>query len=209
MPEHHLDRATHALVELSAALATRDGEVVERALQRAQRDAAATQVEEAILQAHLFIGFPDVLAALSRWRELSAAGPPRLAAAGSEGWLQRGERVCAEVYGRNYGRLRENVQALHPDLDHWMVHGGYGRVIGRDGLELQVRELCIVALLAVWNAPRQLHSHLRGALNVGTPVVAVDQTVESACGFLSEAQAGAVRELWSSVRQRSHQKGAA
>ncbi|GIS80694.1 MAG: hypothetical protein CM1200mP14_22600 [Gammaproteobacteria bacterium] len=32
------------------------------------------------------------------------------------------------------------------------------------------RELCIVALLAVLDVPKQLYSHLRGALNVGADV---------------------------------------
>jgi 4-carboxymuconolactone decarboxylase len=162
-----LPAAEAALVELAAAIGTRDAFAVDAALAAASRDATAAAVEEVILQSHLFVGFPDVLEALTRWRALSGAPAPAAAAGDDAGWMERGETVCATVYGESYARLRANVQALHADLDHWMVHGGYGRVIGRAGLALRVRELCIAALLATWNAPRQLHSHLRGALNAG------------------------------------------
>lgn len=210
MPERPvLDAGAHALVSLSAALATRDASVVDAALRDAAAHAEAGAVEEALLQAHLFVGFPDVLEALTRWRALSGAPAPPAAAADAEGWLERGERVCATVYGANYGRLRENVRALHPDLDHWMVYGGYGRVIGRPGLSLRLRELCTAALLAVWDAPRQLHSHLRGALNAGATLAEVDAAVEIACDHIDPLRAARVRELWTDVRLRATHKGAA
>ncbi len=81
-----------------------------------------------------------------------------------------------------------------------MVAGGYGRVIGRPGLALVVRELCIAALLAAWNAPRQLHSHLRGALNVGASAEEVDEAVEAACAVIAPERAGEVRALWARIR---------
>src|SRR5699024_4730699 len=107
--------------------------------------------------------------------------------------------VCARVYGRNYEKLRHNVGRLHPDVDHWMVEGGYGRVIGRPGLDLATRELCIAALLAVWDSPRQLHSHLRGALNAGASPEEVTRAVETARGFLDPARAARVQELWEKI----------
>jgi hypothetical protein len=49
-----------------------------------------------------------------------------------------------------------------------MIVEGYGKVLGRPGLDAgDVRELCIVALLAVAGRAAQLYSHLRGALNAG------------------------------------------
>jgi 4-carboxymuconolactone decarboxylase len=107
------------------------------------------------------------------------------------------------VYGANYEKLRINVARLHPDVDGWMATGGYGRVIGRPGLDLPTRELCIAALLAVWNVPRQLHSHLRGALNTGASVAEVDEAVEIACGYLPPDRAAEVRALWGEIRSRA------
>jgi 4-carboxymuconolactone decarboxylase len=194
--------AREALVALSAALATRDRETIRAAMQRAMVDAEPRAVEEVLLQAHLFLGFPDALEALTLWRELSGTTPAPAAQDEAE-WQARGERVCHTVYAANYEKLRANVAALSPDLDDWMVRGGYGRVIGRAGLDLATRELCIAALLAVWNAPRQLHSHLRGARNAGASIAEVDRAIEIACSFIAPGEAARVRALWADVRARA------
>jgi 4-carboxymuconolactone decarboxylase len=201
------DEARRALLRVAAALATRDAGVVRRALEEARGAADATAVEEVILQSHLFVGFPDALNSLAVWRAVGGSPAPAALGEDAASWEARGDVVCHAVYGSNYGKLRENVRALHPDFEEWMVTGGYGRVIGRPGLELRVRELCIAALLAVWNVPRQLHSHLRGALNTGASVAEVDEAVEIACGFVGPAAAERVRGLWGEIRAKAAGSG--
>lgn len=193
--------ARRALLRVAAALATRDETAIRAAMAEA-RDAAPGAVDEVLLQSHLFVGFPDALNALALWREVSGTPAPPPAGEDPAAWPARGERVCAAVYGASYGRLRVNVERLHPDVDGWMATGGYGRVIGRPGLDLATRELCIAALLAVWNVPRQLHSHLRGALNTGASVAQVDEAVGVACGYLPPDRAAEVRSLWSAIRAK-------
>ncbi len=202
MPEAD-PRGRRALLRLSASLATRDSAVIRAAMAEARESADAAAVEEVILQSHLFVGFPDALNALALWREASGLPAPESLGEDPAGWEARGERVCATVYGANYAKLRENVRGLHPDVDGWMVAGGYGRVIGRPGVELAVRELCIAALLAVWNVPRQLHSHLRGALNAGASVAQVDEAVEIACGYVASEAADRIRALWREIRAKA------
>lgn len=155
-----------------------------------------------MLQSHLFVGFPDAIAAFTTWREVSGRPAPEPLCEAADIWAVRGEEVCATVYGSNYPRLRSNVAALHPEMDRWMVEGGYGRVIGRPGLDLVSRELGIVALLATWGAPRQLHSHLRGALNAGATTGQVDAALEIVCELLDGSRADAVRGLWAGIRER-------
>lgn len=197
------DPARDAVLRVAAALGTRDAAVVRRALADARDAADATAVEEVILQSHLFVGFPDALNALGAWRELSGLPAPAGLGEAPAMWDARGEAVCETVYAANYRKLRENVRALHPDFEVWMVAGGYGRVIGRPGLDLRTRELCIAALLAVWNVPRQLHSHLRGALNAGASPEEVDQAVDVACGFIDAEAAARVRALWAEIRAKA------
>jgi 4-carboxymuconolactone decarboxylase len=182
-----------ALVRLSAALGSRDRRAVRRALRHASGAASAAAVDEALLQSHLFIGFPDALNAFFAWREIE----PRHAAhrEGELAFRERGEQVCSIVYAESYDRLRVNVEALHPDLDLWMVSGGYGRVLGRPGLDLPTRELCVVALLAAWDAPRQLHSHLRGALNAGAGAEEVAEALEAGLEWRDEKAAARMRVL--------------
>ena len=130
-------------------------------------------VEEIILQSYLFAGFPRTLNAMRTWRSLSEREASDAADGFSgdlETWRTRGEETCAIVYGDSYEKLRENIRALHPALDDWMIVDGYGKVLSRPGVDLKTRELCVVAACAVSGQQRQLHSHLHGALNAGASV---------------------------------------
>jgi 4-carboxymuconolactone decarboxylase len=166
-------------------------------------------VEEAVLQSFLFRGYPAALGALAEWRRLSGRRAPSPGEAGVESdvadpavWVVRGELTCGRVYGGQYERLRENIRALHPDMEQWMVSEGYGRVLGRPGLDLATRELCIIALLAGQDAAPQLYSHLRGALNAGASAETVSATVNMLAERLPVERRDALHEQWAAVRQR-------
>ncbi len=127
-------------------------------------------VEEAILQAYLFAGFPRALNATREWRRSSgvaAPSPAEMPTPDLDRWRADGEATCATVYGKFYEKLRHNIVALHPALDEWMIVEGYGKILSRPGLELKIREFCIVAACVASAQDRQLHSHLHGALNAG------------------------------------------
>lgn len=188
-----------ALVDVSAAIATRREASLARALRIAARVASPAAVDEVLLQAHLFVGFPVALEALILWRRVHPEHQPASAGEAPELWEPRGEIVCRTIYAANYEKLRVNVERLHPDFDRWMATGGYGRVIGRPGLDLATRELCIVALLAVWDSPRQLHSHLRGALHAGASPGETQAAVEIACRHLGPERRGEVVRLAATV----------
>lgn len=160
-----------ALVRLSARIAAG----TELEMRVACHEAVAAKVptawvEEAILQSYLFAGFPRALNATREWRRVSGVAAPEqgeLSAPDLERWRADGEATCATVYGKFYEKLRHNIVALHPALDEWMIVEGYGKILSRPGLELRLRELCIVAACAASGQDRQLHSHLHGALNAG------------------------------------------
>lgn len=202
MGEMTLSSDVRALVRLSGALAAREPDGVDRALGTARRDAEPDQVEEALLQSYLFLGYPTALNAFARWRELTGRPAPAGAPEEWEAWVERGGRVCETVYGSRYGALRENIRALHPDMERWMVVEGYGKVLGRPELPLVTRELCIVGLLAVLGTPTQLHSHLRGALNAGASPAEVAAALEAVDDHLDPAGREAVRRTWERVRER-------
>jgi 4-carboxymuconolactone decarboxylase len=198
-----LPREVRVLVGMSGALACRRLEVLEEALHAAERWAKPEEVEEALLQSYLFLGFPAALGGLALWRKVSGAPPPRALGEAQGAWESRGERICSEVYGEQYPGLRTNIGRLHPELDRWMVLEGYGKVLGRPGLELGRRELCIVAILAVLDAPVQLYSHLRGALNVGVPPRWVEEALFEVLPLApSEAARDRGRETWARVQAR-------
>jgi 4-carboxymuconolactone decarboxylase len=148
---HQLEPPIRALVRLAAAIAGGTEAAV-----RSEVDVCATVadhglVEEIILQSYLFAGFPRALNAMRAWRaatgELPADEDPA-ARGGVAEWRRDGERACAVVYGDAYERLRDNIRALHPLFDEWMIVEGYGKVLSRPALDLKTRELAIVAACA-------------------------------------------------------------
>jgi len=207
-----MTESTAALVRLAAALARDDRDMLGDAMTRAADAAPRVQAEEVLLQSFLFLGYPATLRALALWRD-RVGGPPAAVAPADEeraDWRARGEQVCAAVYGEAYERLRQNIAALHPDIERWMLEEGYGKVLGRPGLGLRERELCIVALLAGMPAAgRQLHSHLRGALNVGASADDVDEAMALAAEIHPAETVAPALRLWAGVRARWLRRGQA
>ena len=81
-----------------------------------------------------------------------------------------------------------------------MITEGYGKVLSRPELDLQRRELCIVAACAAQDQDRQLHSHLRGALNVGVAPSVVSAAIDALADLLGTNRTQSVRLLWARVK---------
>jgi 4-carboxymuconolactone decarboxylase len=200
-----LDPATQALVALAAAIAQGEESRVKEQVSEARAAAVpAVWVDELLLQSTLMVGYPRTLVAAALWRKAGEAeatdGEYGLSYSDHREWTARGETTCRTIYGDNYARLRQNVKALHPALDAWMITEGYGRTLSRPGLDLLRRELCVVAQTAVLDTPRQLHSHLRGALNAGGAFAEVEAALLEVIPFVPADQWKSVKELWEQVR---------
>jgi 4-carboxymuconolactone decarboxylase len=203
-----LDPQTRDLVRFAAAIAQGyEPELRERVGPLRASQVPPAWVEELLLQSVLMVGYPRALIAFGVWRKFSGVPAPAadtdegLDYARAQGWTRRGEEVCAIVYGENYRKLRDSVKALHPAIDSWMITEGYGRTLGRPGLDLMRRELCTVAQTAVLEAPKQLHSHLRGALNAGASFGQIEGVLSIVNPLLSFDQWKKIKELWRSVRE--------
>jgi 4-carboxymuconolactone decarboxylase len=144
----------------------------------ADHRASPTQLYEVVLQSYLFLGFPRMLIAaeaLNATKAQSASvgtDAPALEPAQITGdeltiWLERGQKLCRRVYDSSYDALKARVSSMAPEVFLWMELEGYGKVLSRPGLDIIDRELAVVACLMMENRVSQLHSHLRGALNVG------------------------------------------
>ncbi len=138
---------------------------------------------EIVLQSYLFLGFPRMLEAADH---LSGEFPlrnqePIPAAVDSEevsNWVDRGLDLCKAVYDSSFDLLRRRVESFAPEIFRWMVLEGYGKVLSRPGVNIIDRELAIIACLMMENRERQLHSHIRGARNVGADETLIRQVVE-------------------------------
>jgi 4-carboxymuconolactone decarboxylase len=204
--QDNLDPQTRDLARFAAAIAQGyEPELRERVGPLRASQVPPAWVEELLLQSVLMVGYPRALIAFGVWRKFSGLPTPE----GDEGmdygqaaeWTRRGEEVCAKIYGENYRKLRDSVRALHPVIDSWMITEGYGRTLGRPALDLMRRELCTVVQTAVLEAPRQLHSHLRGALNAGATFGQIEGVLSIVNPLLSFDQWKKVKELWRTVRE--------
>lgn len=203
-----LDAPTRALVRLAARITGGTEDAMRAAFAEClEGSVPAPWIEEVILQSYLFAGFPRALNAAREWRRLSGIPAPDAASA-AEGyasvydWRLDGEATCATVYGRFYEKLRENIRALHPALDEWMIVEGYGKVLSRRGLDLGRRELCIVAACVAAAQDRQLHSHLHGARHAGVADGVVREALEALAGAVVAADLARAVALWDKVARQ-------
>jgi len=72
-----------------------------------------------------------------------------------------------EIFGQGGVEWREKFSEINPDAVDYLMKYCFGAYYCREGLELQTRELCTVAALAVMARWPQLRSHIGGALRVG------------------------------------------
>ncbi|MGH7675363.1 MAG: carboxymuconolactone decarboxylase family protein [Gemmatimonadales bacterium] len=201
-----LDAATIALVRVAVATALADERQL-GARMRAARGAGVPDawMEELLLQSLLNVGYPRALASWAVWRDVS--GPVRDAGEPVdhrdwERWGRRGQEACGAVYGRTFHKLLVHLRALHPALEPLVVLDAYGKILGRPGLDARRRELCTLAAIAPLDTPRQLHAHLRGALNTGATREEVDAVLALLEPDLGPERSLKVWELWANVRER-------
>ena len=140
---------------------------------------------EALLQAHLFAGFPRVVEA---YGVLSHAGGLGILEEGEVlGELdqcERGRKLFERIYAGDSERVRSLLTAAHPDFARWIEGHAYGRVLAREGLAPDRREILAVAGLAAQDQQRQLASHARGALRLGAARAELDQALEEISDLL-------------------------
>jgi 4-carboxymuconolactone decarboxylase len=204
--QDNLDPQSRDLVRFAAAIAQGyEPELRERVGPLRSSQVPVVWVEELLLQSVLMCGYPRALVAFTVWRKFSGVPAPESDEGQDysriEEWTRRGEEVCAKVYGENYRKLRESIRTLHPAIDSWMMTEGYGRTLGRPALDLMRRELCTVAQTCVLETPRQVHSHLRGALNAGASFGQIEGVLSIVNPLLSFDQWKKIKELWRTVRE--------
>lgn len=161
-------------------------------------------LREAALQLFLVAGFQVSLEAFFQIQEVLGATPEGCCESierdSATTWFEQGLALQERVYSRNTAKLRKNLARLSPELSQWTVLIGYGFVLSRPGLEAGLRELLEVAVLTAQGFPRQLHSHLRGALNLGISAAKVDLLLEVVEPLIAEEKLLSARQLWNDIK---------
>lgn len=170
-----------AVARLGAASAGGDPERLREALAGVAAILSREDIDELLLQTHLFAGYPRTINAFGTWQSWAARrggrGRPRAESPRLELWRERGERLCRLVYGDDFEALQVRLARLHPELAAWTLVDGYGKVLSRPGPGPDLREMAAVGALIALGERRQLASHLKGALHAG---VAADDLAAAA-----------------------------
>jgi len=169
-----MDNENQFLAELgvlTAALVLQRDDVAAETINRFHEAGVDREkVREAILQTYLFDGYPTALEGMRLLKQVweGVASPTESGSyAQWEEWLKRGRQLYNQIYGNVAERLQKVAHEISPELADWMIVEGYGKVLSREGLGILAREFAIISVLIVKNRPRQLRSHIRGAIRIG------------------------------------------
>lgn len=81
---------------------------------------------------------------------------------------EKGWKKFQEIHGPVAKATVESLKDVSPELGKFVTEFAFGDVYSRPGLDLKTRQLLTIAsLTTLGNAPLQLKSHIKGALNVG------------------------------------------
>ncbi|MFT4708887.1 MAG: alkylhydroperoxidase/carboxymuconolactone decarboxylase family protein YurZ [Planctomycetota bacterium] len=138
---------------------------------------------EAVLQTHLFAGFPRLVEALGVIEKAGGLGEVQpeecMPPCDESEDIARGFDFFGQIYGDGAGRIRDMLDGYHPEWGRWILGHAYGRVLARPGLSPDRRELCAVVCLAALDQERQLASHARGAVRCGATPAAVRAALQA------------------------------
>ncbi len=82
--------------------------------------------------------------------------------------FEKGWKKFEEIHGPVAKATLESLKDVSPELGRFVTEFAFGEIYSRPGLDLKTRQMLTVAsLVTLGNAPLQLKSHIKGALNVG------------------------------------------
>ncbi|MFN3821325.1 MAG: carboxymuconolactone decarboxylase family protein [bacterium] len=178
------------LCPIGAALCGNNPSLLQSAFNEALKQGIAlSHIREVILTSYLFDGYPT---ALEGFRMLDILLPNTA----SEGtpihytdktikiWRQRGTKLCRQIYGDRFKELMTRLNRWAPELKESMIIEGYGKVLARPQLDIEIREIVVITMLLVKQRPRQLISHIYGALRLNVPPDAICSTLTYAQPFI-------------------------
>lgn len=188
-----LEPALRLQVLAAVAAVRADWTLLRAVAARARALAAPRQdLEETLLQAVLFCGFPRIVTA---FEELAAAWPAALPPTGGalprEQQAQAGAALFAAIYGRHEAAVHDLLRSLHGELHDFVLEAAYGRILTRPHLDGRRRELLAVAMLAASAQPRQFTSHARGANHLGASREQLEQVVHTVFDAATAGEAAA------------------
>jgi 4-carboxymuconolactone decarboxylase len=199
-----LSASNKILVSISACLAAGKYKPFKELVGTAiDQKVSVSKIYEVILQSYLFLGYPKALEGMKVLGGVlgnkSHVSSINYSFRNWSEWKIRGRVLCEKVYGKNFIPLQNRVGELSPELSEWMIVEGYGKVLSRGILAGTIRELCTVAALLVTSDVNQLHSHLRGAKNLGAGMNEIKITLQLASNYCNKQKYNRGLKLYNTI----------
>lgn len=115
--------------------------------------------------------------------------------------------VREALWGEKKGRIEEALLELDEDLYRYIRDFAYEEVLARPGLDLKTRELLAITALIALGSPKELATHLEGALRVGAKEEEIRETILQSALFLGFPRALAAMRMWEKVRRGGSHPG--
>ncbi|MBL8008219.1 MAG: hypothetical protein JNJ56_11870 [Ignavibacteria bacterium] len=159
---------TAGLSELASSIATHRTESSEKVLKNLKKlNIKSEKIYETIIHCYLFCGFPAVIETLKLFKTHFPEFKSEYQGYDILKYNSSGITNCKLVYKNNFKKLIANMMDLSPEMKEWMIIEGYGKVMGRKCLNLKEREFLNLSILSTIFYKNQLHSHLKGCINLG------------------------------------------
>ena len=185
------------LIDLVSAVARGDWQGLAEMRKNAPEGEPDARWREALIQSHLFLGFPRVVEAfeiLAQSGGLHAPGLDELESSEAD-HRDRGAPIFEAIYADLAPAVGRRLSQHHPDFARWIAEHAYGRVLSRPGLDPATRELLAIVCLLHTGLDRQLASHTRGAVRLGASPEAVSAVFERVRPHLSAQDAERLAEV--------------
>ncbi len=193
-----IDQQTKTLVLIAVYSVLNKPRHLKRILSsRAVGDIEPTKVRETLLQVHLFAGFPASIEAFEVLRSTSPIRKTPTVKKHKSDPRKAGRDLYRKVYMGNYRKVMNHLNQLDPQLADWILGYGYGTVLNRRGLSLKEREVIAISILAALGWMRQLHSHIRGAVNVGVSSDVIREVLRITTPYISRPRVAQFKTILS------------
>jgi 4-carboxymuconolactone decarboxylase len=107
--------------------------------------------------------------------------------------------VREAIWGEKRATIEKSLEEVDPDLFRYIRDFAYEEVLARPGLDLKTRELLAITALIALGSPKELATHLEGALRVGATEGEVRETILQSALFLGFPRALAAMKLFHAV----------
>jgi 4-carboxymuconolactone decarboxylase len=110
------------------------------------------------------------------------------------------------IWGENFEAIEASLTEVDPDLYAYIRDFAYEEVLARKGLDLKTRELLAITSLIALGAPKELATHISGALRNGATEQEVRETIIQSALFVGFPSAlGAMKMLHAMLRKRGEE----